>query len=592
MKGAPVEVPMSENDLIHLDSHFKNWMESRGENLSEQAEPWNFYCLEQFMRPFDLADEELLSGITDGGLDGGIDAFYFLVDRELVREDTDLDPKTAKTVDLVLFVLKNRDEGFKPTEIDKGVFFIDDLLDLSRDTDSMGVKYKPELLSLMSLFHEKYPAISSAFPVVTISFYYITRADGSAPNDSAARSSKLVQARVGAHLPKAKFSYNFVNAQKLLDQLQIQRPSTRVLRWAESPAQTDGGQVGVVALRDYYSFITDDAGVLDLPIFESNIRGWQGSTQVNEQIRESLESSSPINFWLLNNGITILTPEVGQAGSKRLNLRNPRVVNGLQTSRAIYEYFRGVGKSAEDVRTILVRVIETADSAVFDAVVRATNSQNKMPASSLRATDPIHGQIEELFKRFDLYYDRRKGVHRDAGRQVSKIIAVTEVLQAVVAIMLQRPDDARARPGAYLSKDEKYKQVFGADSHSLVIYVRCTKLMRRVDSYMARKPELTKGDRRNIRYYVAAMLACNETGAIPPDPTKVAAIETDRISEDALERAFITVWLKFQKLGPTDKIAKGPELLKKLTTDLKRKQSRAKSLPKSRSNQGRRGDVT
>jgi hypothetical protein len=213
-------------------------------------------------------------------------------------------------------------------------------------------------------------------------------------------------------------------------------------------------------------------------------------------------------------------------------------------------------------------------------VVRATNSQNKMPAASLRATDPIHRQIEELFKQFDLYYDRRKGVYKDEGRQVSKIIAVNQVLQAVVAIMLQRPDDARARPGIYLVNDDKYEQVFGVDAYNLLIYLKCTKLMRRVDSYMSTRKELKKGDRRNIRYYVAAMLACNLTNVLPPDPSQIASMDTDKIPDEELERAFTTVWLKFQKLGPIDKTAKSTELLKQLTADLKRKQSRAKSAPK------------
>jgi len=38
----------------------------------------------------------------------------------------------------------------------------------------------------------------------------------------------------------------------------------------------------------------------------------------------------------------------------------------------------------------------------------------------------------------------RKGRHRDEGWPINRIIGIVETLQAVVSILLQRPDDARA----------------------------------------------------------------------------------------------------------------------------------------------------
>jgi hypothetical protein len=557
---------MSQNDIIHLEAHYKNWLATRGAGLDKNVAPFTFYCLDQFLKRYDLSDEEIISGIVDGQLDGGMDAVYFLVDRELVREDSDVNPKTAQTVELLLFQIKDKQGGFQPTEIDKAVFFVEDLLDLTRDLTKLHDKYNRDVLALMALFHEKYAAIASAFPKVSVRLFYITRADEETANASAKQSASRVKAKVSTLLPKAECDYTFVNAQVLLEQIQAERPTTRQLRWADSPIQTDEGQVGFVTLRDYYGFITE-GDELERRLFESNVRGWQGDTQVNEQIRSSLKASTAINFWLLNNGITVLASHVG--GSKRVQLKDPRVVNGLQTSRAIYDYFKGGAPSA-DQRRILVRVIETTDTAVFDAVVRATNSQNKMPPASLRGTDQIHRQIEELFRQFDLYYDRRKGVHKDEGRPVSRIVAVSEVLQALVAIALQRPDDARARPGIYITRDDKYGEVFGPDSHDLREYLKCVQLMRRVDSYLGERTDLTRGDRRNIRYYVAAALACRLTNSYPPDPVKLVALDAEKCPDSTIESALKLVWTKFEKLGPIDAIAKGTELLKKLSAALKR----------------------
>jgi len=149
--------------------------------------------------------------------------------------------------------------------------------------------------------------------------------------------------------------------------------------------QTGEGYIGLVRLSDYYRFVQDENGDLSRRIFESNVRGWQPSTPVNSQIRQSLEVEHPVNFWLLNNGITILSSKAGTVGGlKKLGIQDPQIVNGLQTSRAIYNYFHDLSP-AKDERTVLVRVIETEDEDVYDQIIKATNSQNTMQPASLAA---------------------------------------------------------------------------------------------------------------------------------------------------------------------------------------------------------------
>ena len=99
-----------------------------------------------------------------------------------------------------------------------------------------------------------------------------------------------------------------------------------------------------------------------------------------------------------------------------------------------------------------MRLIETNDEKVRDRVIRATNSQNKMEAASLRSTDPVHHETEEIMKTFGLFYDRRKGHYKDKGHPVKNIVSVMEVTKAIIAILIQRPDDARARAGNLFKK--------------------------------------------------------------------------------------------------------------------------------------------
>ena len=156
---------------------------------------------------------------------------------------------------------------------------------------------------------------------------------------------------------------------------------------------------------------------------------------MNKQIRDSLLHPDT-NFWLLNNGITIIAENTASAGHLRVTCQDPQIVNGLQSSRAIFRHFamRLGNTSSVDDRSILVRLIETQNEKVRDRIIRATNSQNKMEAASLRSTDPVHHEIEQFMKRFGLHYDRRKGYHKDKGVPARDISSVIEVTKAIVQL--------------------------------------------------------------------------------------------------------------------------------------------------------------
>src|SRR5262249_29295881 len=202
--------------------------------------------------------------------------------------------------------------------------------------------------------------------------------------------------------------------------------------------------------------LEDDSGRLAERIFESNVRGFVLDSGVNDEIAESIRRpTAEPNFWQLNNGVTMIAAKTAPA-HLMLTVDDPQIVNGLQTSRVIFDT---LNKNAEDDRTVLVRVIETTDQKTQDRIIKATNSQNKMQAASLRMTDQIHRDIEQAFKEDDLFYDRRKGFYKDQGRPIKKIVSVNSVAQAAISIMLQRPDDARARPGDYFKDEKRYRSI-------------------------------------------------------------------------------------------------------------------------------------
>jgi len=171
------------------------------------------------------------------------------------------------------------------------------------------------------------------------------------------------------------------------------------------------------------------------------VRDYQGKRNtVNQEIRKTLATENGGEFWWLNNGVTILAADASTSGNK-LTVEMPEIVNGLQTSQEIFQHFTD-NPTASDSRHVLVRVILPPDEMTRNRVTKATNNQTPVSPLSLRATDQIHFDIEEILKLHDLYYDRRKGQYRNQRKPISKIVTIKALAQAVMAALLQRPNDA------------------------------------------------------------------------------------------------------------------------------------------------------
>lgn len=217
--------------------------------------------------------------------------------------------------------------------------------------------------------------------------------------------------------------------------------------------------------------------------------------------------------------------------------------------------------------------METTDPGLQDLIIRATNSQNRMASSSLRMTDQIHRDIEILFRKIELFYDRRKGYYRDQGKPIRKIISVNAVAQAAISILLQRPDDARARPGDYFKDDNRYKSIFGNDKIPLPAYLTCVQVVERVEQFLV-DHSVERGDVKNLRFYVAAYLVRELTGIMSPPAEKLLSIgDASNIDEKIINDCYKKVQRTYKILAKkTDKdtVARGPELLKRLNAQSKR----------------------
>ena len=267
---------MGANDVIALKANFDSWQADRMPGLTG-VDPFEYYCVDQFLKPFDVSDDELRAGLVGGGNDGGADSVHFFVNRRLVQDDTKLDPKTTLKVNLLIMQVKQT-QGFSPNEINKLVFFTDDFLDLSRQPSDYKTTYNANVLEVLRIFKKQYQQIAGAFPSVFIDYYYITQADQTENVDAKGAADRVIQ-KAKEHLNTATCNFHFVNAQKLWTQVQLRIPKSKTLHWQDTPLGTPEGFVGLVKLHDYWTFLK--AGCPAANRGQSVHDSWRCSSQID-----------------------------------------------------------------------------------------------------------------------------------------------------------------------------------------------------------------------------------------------------------------------------------------------------------------------
>lgn len=550
------EFSLSNNDLILL----KQLLEQRRAELApELSEPEYFqlFASEQALKDYDLSYDEINQGVVDGAGDGGIDGLFLFVNGTLTAEAVDPSEfKRGVSLELI-FIQAKTSSGYSEATVDKFLSSTRDLLDLNKSLDDLVSVYRADLLGKISDFRETYLALASKFPRLTVR--YFDAAMGTTVHSNVRRKVDPLKALVESQFSPVDFRFEFLTAGKLLELARMSPSTAHQLRLAESPIATgDQGYLCLVALRDYCTFITEDDGSVKERVFEGNVRDYQGNTEVNKSIRDTLEQDGDEDFWWLNNGVSIICSSATLSG-KTLTLENPEVVNGLQTSREIAHVFSSGAREA-DSRNALVRVLVPSAEESRDRIIRATNSQTSIPIASLRATDRIHRNIEEFLSARGLFYDRRKNYYKNQGKPVKSIISISSLAQFVLACSMRDPGNARARPSSLLKRDEDYGRIFD-EAHPLAMYYVCAVLGRRIeDAFRLDACTVERSQWNNIRYYALMLLGLRLTGGILPSLQQIAKVDVSAATDEYCLACIHEARDEYLLLGGTDRVAKGNQL--------------------------------
>lgn len=170
-------------------------------------------------------------------------------------------------------------------------------------------------------------------------------------------------------------------------------------RWRSIATTLDGGQI-----RDLYAKYGDD-------LYSANLRGFLNmlgrKTSINSRMMDSVKRAAR-NFWVFNNGITLLTKKIG-ARKGTLTLTGVSVINGAQTTGVIGH------TSANQAAQIRVpcRIVECNDESIVRDIITFNNAQNAIKSSDFRSRDQIQLRLAADFDAYGISYaHRREGVAR------------------------------------------------------------------------------------------------------------------------------------------------------------------------------------
>ena len=190
-------------------------------------------------------------------------------------------------------------------------------------------------------------------------------------------------------------------------------------------------------------------------LFSDNIRSFLGfKVRPNQRMKETLnDQNSAIYFPFLNNGITIVCermeiPSTLQSGRYILPAHNPIIVNGLQTTRVLYEFFKEnqrKGISSLENIFVNVRLYETNDLEIVEKITDATNTQTPISYKDKVSNKDFNLYTKEIFANKKIAYITKRGevFSNQLSKQLNSTIESDTLLRFWYATFYEQPETAK-----------------------------------------------------------------------------------------------------------------------------------------------------
>ncbi|MBL7946788.1 MAG: AIPR family protein [Flavobacteriales bacterium] len=181
-------------------------------------------------------------------------------------------------------------------------------------------------------------------------------------------------------------------------------------------------------------------------LFSANYRGFLGISRrkrINTGIRQSAEAK-PQDFWVFNNGITLLTQGLRKDGNRTV-LTGISIINGAQTTGSIGSV--DIAKNKLKGVKVLCRVIQCTDPDTISEIVKYNNTQNAITSWDQYSNEPEQVRIEQEFKAIGHTYSKKRGFSLKGDQ-----LGVEEVMQPLLAFHGRWQDANRGKNGIFERK--------------------------------------------------------------------------------------------------------------------------------------------
>lgn len=281
-------------------------------------------------------------------------------------------------------------------------------------------------------------------------------------------------------------------------------------------------------------------------LFSKNIRQMLGSTDVNDEIKNTIENA-PDKFWYYNNGITLIADKVkkSMAGGNAKDigsflLNNVSVVNGAQTVSSI-------GNTAESKKEKLIKVkvpikiisLENTEQDFGSCVTKNNNRQNRIENKDFVSLD-----MEQIRLRTELAIDgiEYSIVRSELFKPTDSSFDLNEATTALACVSKQAPLAVQAKReiGKFYENLNKspYKTIFNQDTTGKFIFnsVRCLRAVEKLIRQKINLLDSKSGKKYGILVHGNRMLALLTFSKL--DINELAKRDDFTINETNIENAF------------------------------------------------------
>lgn len=524
---------MAKNDQILIDGIIDERVDTHLPS-GQRDEVFEYFAFEQILKDLDLSKEEILAGAVDGRDDGGIDGFFIFVNGHLLLDPESFTwPRRGAELDLWLITCKHHNT-FQQAPLDKLVASFAELFDLGIEDASLKGSYSEEVLRKRGHLSLAYRKLSPRLETFTVTTVYASRGDSSSIGDPVAARAEQARSTLEGLFGACRSNFRFCGATELLELHRKVKVFTLDLPFLEMLSRGER-YIVISRLQDYWRFVVDESSKIRRYLYDSNVRDFMGLNRVNEDIRNSLENTKEPDFWLLNNGVTVLATAASVTG-KSIRLEGVQIVNGLQTTESIARYFNEGGADPA-ARAVLVKIVVLDDPAIRDEIIRATNNQTTVELSSLHATDKIQRDIEDALAQAGLSYERRKNFYVNQGVPVSEIVTPLYLGACYVNLVLKTPWTASSLKSKFMRSDQSYSRVFSEDA-DLRVWPVLTRIHKKIDASLEKlRPVGRPANERFLkswRYLLAILVCSRHFGKFSFSIADLVSLDVDSLADELI----------------------------------------------------------